>query len=159
VWAVTAKQSLSVSGIDAQTSLSNLNLSSQIGLGLKNSIAIVAQNGTYSATSNDYAAGAARAYAGNSKSDWYLPTTAELSQMCKWANAVAWTSDATVCTAGTLNLGTGAGLGAAGFVGDYYYSSSEHSAGNTWSQKFSIAWSQGYGAKSMTSYVRPVRAF
>jgi hypothetical protein len=150
------------------------NTSTGIGLGLKNSIAIVAQNGTYDAIYNDYAAGAARAYAGNSKSDWYLPTTAELNQMCKWARAVAWTSDETVCTGGTLNLGTGAGLGAEGFAESVYWSSSEGGytseldgeldAGAAWGQFFYRAGLlnncyQDTRFKDENLYVRPVRAF
>jgi hypothetical protein len=141
------------------------NTSTGIGLGLKNSIAIVAQ-GNAIAT----AAGAARDYRGGTKEDWYLPTTAELNQMCKWARAVAWTSDETVCTGGTLNLGTGAGLGAEGFAESVYWSSSEGGytseldAGAAWGQFFYRAGLlnncyQDIRFKDETLYVRPVRAF
>ena len=146
------------------------NTSAGIGLGLKNSIAIVAQGNSITT-----AAGAARAYRGGTKEDWYLPTTAELNQMCKWARAVAWTSDETVCTGGTLNLGTGAGLGAEGFLENTYWSSSEWGytpgqldgqvdAGAAWFQQFYVGVSrincyQDGGFKDETYYVRPVRAF
>jgi hypothetical protein len=141
------------------------NTSTGIGLGLKNSIAIVAQ-GNAIAT----AAGAARDYRGGTKEDWYLPTTAELNQMCKWARAVAWTSDETVCTGGTLNLGTGAGLGAEGFAENVYWSSSEGAytseldAGAAWFQIFYRAGLhnncyQDIRFKDENLYVRPVRAF
>jgi len=50
------------------------NNASGIGLGYKNSLAIVAQG-----NDTTTAAGAARAYSGGSQSDWYLPSTAELN--------------------------------------------------------------------------------
>jgi hypothetical protein len=119
-------------------------------------VAIVAQSGNVAATS---AAVEARAYRGpNNLSDWYLPSQDELNQMCKWVNAVAWTSDATVCTGGTLNLGTGAGLGAAGFVADIYWTSSDNDADHARAQFFTDG-VQGRDGKVFTNYVRPVRAF
>jgi len=150
-WAVTANQSTGVTDITDEASLNNS--STGIGLGLKNSIAIVAQNGTYDATSNNYAAGAARAYAGNSKSDWYLPTTAELNLLCQWGRNVTQVVG-TACTGGTLNTGTGA---SGGFVGGGYWSSSENVAGSAWGQFFRGG--QGNDDKVSTYYVRPVRAF
>ena len=152
LWAVTAYQSTDVAGIPNDPSANNS--STGIGLGYKNSIAIVGQNGLYNASSNNYAAGAARAYAGGSKSDWYLPTTAEFNQMCKWAKGVAFTSIATVCTGGTINTG----VGAAGFVENFYWSSSELGTNLAWVQNFRsgdlVNW-----YKYLTSYFRPVRAF
>lgn len=100
------------------------------------------------------AANAAAAYNGGGKSDWFLPSKDELNQMCKWVRGVAWTSDATVCTGGTLNTG----VGAAGFVGSYYWSSSESSANDAWFQDFDGGY-QTFNSKSEPSYVRPVRAF
>ena len=79
-----------------------------IGTGYQNSNAIVAQTGNVYATS---AAVVTRTYRGQGLTDWYLPSKDELNQMCKWVRGVAWTSDATVCTGGTLNTG----VGAAGF--------------------------------------------
>ena len=125
-----------------------------IGLGLKNSIAIVAQNGAYNATSNNYAAGAARAYAGNSKSDWYLPTTAELNLLCQWGRNVTQVVG-TACTGGTLNTGTGAN---GGFGANDYVSSSESFALTAFNQYFSNGYQDHY-VKYYPSYVRPVRAF
>jgi hypothetical protein len=143
LWAVDANQTADVLTITIDGS--PLNASAAIGLGYKNSLAIVAQGND--ATT---AAGAARGYTGGSKSDWYLPTTAELNQLCKWARGVAWTSDATVCIGGTLANG--------GFVAGRYWSSSESGANVAWIQSFNDG-SQYNGTKDVTCYVRPVRAF
>jgi hypothetical protein len=104
------------------------------------------------------AANMAASYNGGGKSDWFLPSKDELNQMCKWARAVAWGSDATLCTGGTLNLGTGAGLGAAGFVANIYWSSFEYGATYAGWQDFTNG-SQGSSLKATTLYVRPIRAF
>ena len=120
-----------------------------IGLGYKNSLAIVAQGNNTST-----AAGAARAYAGGSQSDWYLPTTAELNVLCQWARNVAQNVAAN-CIGGALNTGTGGG---AGFLPSPYWSSSEWSATDTWTQNFN-AGGQNFYVKNYTYYVRPVRAF
>ena len=129
-----------------------------VGLGYKNSVAIVDQNGAaYDASSNNYAAGAARAYAGGSQSDWYLPTTAELNLLCQWDHGVA-PSVTTMCSSsGTLNSST-YGASAAGFVNDYYWSSSEVNATNAWFHNFNNG-PQGFMLKINNGYVRPVRAF
>ena len=145
--------SLDVSGITNNSSAYNNLLG--VGLGYQNSLAIVTQNGLYSASSNNYAAGAARAYAGGSKSDWYLPTTAELNLLCQWARGVA-PSVSTRCTGGSLPSAT-YGAGSAGFL-DYYWSSSEFSAGRAWYQSLGGE-DQSNGSKTLALYVRPVRAF
>ena len=146
IWAVVAQQSLDVSGITFDNEVNNTT--SGIGLGYKNSIAIVTQGNDITT-----AAGAARAYSGGSKSDWYLPTSAELNQLCKWARDLAWTSDATLCTRSALVNG--------GFnSGNYYWSSSTQNAERAWWQKFFVDSSaQSYSAKSAANYVRPIRAF
>jgi hypothetical protein len=143
LWAVSAHQNTDVSTITNDAS--SYNNTNAIGLGYKNSLAIVAQGNDVTT-----AAGAARGYAGGSKSDWYLPTTAELNQLCKWARGVAWTSDATVCAGGTLTNG--------GFAGSYYWSSSEYDANLAWSQWFRSG-PQFNDNKNFTWYVRPIRAF
>jgi len=126
------------------------NTTATIGLGYLHSIAIVDQG-----NNTTTAAGAARAYAGGGKNDWYVPTTAELNQMCKWVRGNAWTSDATLCSGGTLN----SGVGAAGFVASPYWSSTEYDGGSIWAQSFNDG-NQGLnGLKSNNYYVRPIRAF
>jgi hypothetical protein len=152
-WAINAYRNTDVLGITNET-VENTS-SAAIGIGYKNSVAIVNQgNG---ATTG---AGAARAYTGGSKNDWYLPATAELNQLCKWARAVAWTSDATVCSGGTLNLGTGAGLGAAGFLNGDYWSSSEYNSDYAHYQNFGTGDITNSNNKEfINGYVRPIRAF
>ena len=147
LWAVSGNQSSDISGISNDNSPNNS--SATIGLGYKNSIAIIT-DGNNSTT----AAGIARAYLGGSRSDWYLPTAAELNQLCKWARGVAWTSDTTVCTGGTINTGQGA----EGFVGNYYWTSSEVDGIFATIQQFSSGAQAGTG-KGNSNYVRPIRAF
>jgi len=147
LWAVSAYQSTDVTAITNDASAYNNVLG--IGLGYKNSLAIVGQG-----NDTTTAAGAARAYAGGSQSDWYLPTTAELNVLCQWARNVAQ-SVTTVCTGGTLNTGTGA---SGGFSTVIYWSSSEGGATHAWAQDFTSG-NQGYLSKTNAFYVRPVRAF
>jgi hypothetical protein len=154
LWAASANLSADVSTIANESSANNS--ASGVGLGYQNSVAIVTQNGAYNASSNNYAAGAARAYAGGSKSDWYLPTTAELNLLCQWARGVA-PSVITRCIGGTLNSAT-YGAGTAGFASGGYWSSSEYDASNAWYPDIRSGF-QNYGGKNNALYVRPVRAF
>jgi hypothetical protein len=149
VWAVTANRAADVSGIANDSSAYNNALG--IGLGYKNSVAIVNQGNGATTT-----AGAARAYAGGSKNDWYLPTTAELNLLCQWNRGVS-PAVGTACTGGTANSPT-YGAGSAGFVGYAYWSSSEHSASKAWFQFFNDGLQMNYD-KNTSTYVRPVRAF
>ena len=147
LWAISTYQSVDVPSItDDSVAYNN---ASEIGLGYKNSLAIVAQG-----NDTTTAAGAARAYSGGSQSDWYLPTTAELNLLCQWARNVPQ-SVTTQCTGGDLNTGTGA---SGGFSIHWYWSSSEGANHNAWLQDFAFGYQYGaskFGALS----VRPVRAF
>ena len=147
LWAIPTYQSADVSSITNDASAYNNALG--IGLGYKNSLAIVAQG-----NNTTTAAGAARAYAGGSQSDWYLPTTAELNLLCQWSRNVAQNVAAN-CTGGTLNTGTGA---SGGFYNLPYWSSSEWSATDPWTQNFN-AGGQNFYLKGYAYHVRPVRAF
>jgi hypothetical protein len=148
VWAVSANQSGDVPSITNDSSA--YNNASGIGLGYKNSEAIVAQG-----NDTTTAAGAARAYSGGSQSDWYLPSTTELNLLCQWARNVPQ-SVTTPCTGGTLNTGTGLGGGFSTFI---YWSSSEwDDTIFAWSQDFFFG-GQNFAFKGTTLYVRPVRAF
>jgi hypothetical protein len=130
-----------------------------IGLGYRNTLAIVAQGNTNTATS---AAALADSHtvtvSGVVYDDWYLPSRDELNQMCKWARGQAWTSDATVCDGtGTLNSATyGASTAGLAYV---YRSSSEYNASVSWNH-FLTTGDQIYSSKSQGIFrVRPVRAF
>jgi len=147
LWATSTYSSADILTITNDASAYNDVLG--IGLGYKNSLAIVGQG-----NDTTTAAGAARAYAGGSQSDWYLPTTAELNVLCQWARNVAQ-SVTTVCTGGTLNTGTGA---SGGFSAGFYWSSSENEYNDAWVQNFYTG-NQYDGNKANTLYVRPVRAF
>jgi hypothetical protein len=146
---------LDVSGItnDPESAYNN---ALGVGRGYANSEAIVTQNGPYNESTNNYAAGAARAYTGGSKGDWYLPTTAELNLLCRWARGVA-PSVTTVCTGGSLNSST-YGASSAGFVYNAYWSSSESYSFAARGQNFDGG-NQGSYFKYSHVYVRPVRAF
>jgi hypothetical protein len=146
-----ANQSSDVIGITNDGIVYNNALG--IGLGLKNSIAIVGQG-----NDTTTAAGLARAYAGGSKSDWYLPTTAELNLLCQWNRGV--TQDvSTVCTGGSgVNQGT-YGASSAG-IGGYYWSSSEATLSQAWYQSIGAGGQGANGKDDISNFrVRPVRAF
>jgi hypothetical protein len=142
-WAtnVNSNQTTSVTGA----------VSTAIGSGYQNSLAIVAQTGNVATTS---AAVLAREYqttvSATTYSDWHLPSKDELNQLCKWQRGVPWTSDATVCSGGTLN---------SDFSVNAYWSSSQNSANTVWLQTFSNGNQSNLGTKATPSfYVRPIRA-
>jgi len=154
LWAISTYSTTDILTITDDSSAYNNALG--IGLGYKNSLAIVGQ-GNNPAVINDAttAAGSARAYGGGSQSDWYLPTTAELNLLCQWARGVDQ-SVTSRCTGGTLNTGTGA---SGGFSFNYYWSSSEISASFAHDQHFGDG-SQGTFPKGLADdVVRPIRAF
>jgi len=161
-WAVKRYTDTDVSGVenDPGNGLGRngrydaFNNAEAVGLGYKNSLAIVTQNGA----GTTYAAGAARAYTGGSKTDWYLPTSAELNLLCQWARGVA-PDVTTSCSGGSINSAT-YGAGAAGFYRNgEYWSSSEYDKGYAWDQDFNGG-VQGISFKDYdVLYVRPVRAF
>ena len=173
VWATTAAFCYAA-GSDSGTSDCQLNsiypnsagqnasrtAATAIGMGMANTNQIYARvsnnGGAGGAGTSTYAAGIAWAYENNGKTDWQLPSKDELNQMCKWNRGVAWISDGTGCTAGTLNSAT-YGASTSGFSDVFYLSSSEYLASSALSQ-----WKNFYdaGLKNMTTrYVRPVRAF
>ena len=102
--------------------------SNAIGAGYANTSAIITQSNVAGR-----AATVARAFQGGGKTDWFLPSKDELTQVYRQKSVLG------------------------GFDFNYYWSSSEGAAGLAWFQGF-----DGYGdngAKTATLYVRPVRAF
>jgi hypothetical protein len=146
-WAtnVNSNQTTSVTGA----------VSTAIGSGYQNSLAIVAQTGNVATTS---AAVLAREYqttvSATTYSDWHLPSKDELNQLCKWQKGDPWTSDATVCSNGAANLNFS--------VNAYWSSSQVTGAGgedNVWTHTLSSGTQASAGTKSTTSFVvRPIRA-
>jgi hypothetical protein len=103
-----------------------------VGAGSTNTAAMKAAFPSDGSTNN--AAHYAASCTAGSKSDWFLGSLGEMKLMYD-------------------NL---QGLG--GFVGNYYWSSSEYVAGTVWSQDFLVG-SQSATNKNNSNYVRPVRAF
>lgn len=130
-----------------------------IGWGYRNTRAIILQGNTDTATS---AAALADAHtvtvSGVLFDDWYLPSVDELNQMCKWQRGItgtALTTLTTLCAGGTSN----SGIGAEGFVGNTYWSSSEAGTNVAWYQYFNVIDDQLLSYKSAAHSIRPIRAF
>lgn len=102
----------------------------------------------------EYAAGVAWSFENNGKTDWHLPSKIELLLMCKWVNNNPSSSDLTTCSGGSVNTGKGA----AGFVADDYFSSSELDNQFVWIYFFGNG-DESNGKKAGSVYARPVRAF
>jgi hypothetical protein len=162
-WAQSTPVNYQSTGVNNATSPETATATA-IGWGYRNTRAIILQGNTNTGTS---AAALADSHtvtvSGVVYDDWYLPSQDELNQMCKWQRGNAWTSDATVCTGGTINTGTGAA--AAGFVEGIYWSSTQNSTLGARYQRFgggnpaSPDGLQDHSNKNNTFYVRPVRAF
>lgn len=143
VWASAGFTTSDISGISNDAT--PYNNAATIGLGYKNSLAIVAQGNT-SVT----AAGSARAYTGGGKSDWHLPTTTELNLLCQWARGVTQ-NPAVQCAGGNDNADFA--------TNPAYWSSSEVAADQARVQYFNSSGAQDGRAKSDSNKVRPIRAF
>ena len=121
-----------------------------IGTGRAATATIVARHDAGGVAKADYAAGVADAYTTPTASDWFLPSKDELNEVCKYARNTGQAAGADiVCTGGVLRDG---------FSTVYYWSSSETDDYGAWAQDFSTG-NQANGTKSVTLYVRPVRAF
>ena len=71
------------SGMDSTTAISLALVTSQIGVGYKNSNALASR-----ANSNTVGAGLVGTYRGGSQSDWHIPSAAELNLLCQWAKGL-----------------------------------------------------------------------
>jgi len=122
VWATEPYWKISVPGT-----------STDIGTGMANTKAIIAQNGA----GTTYAAGLARAYTSDGYSDWYLPSRDELNKL--YLNRVA---------TGGIDV----------FAAYWSSSGLEGSVLDAWYQDFAYG-NQGSGYKGSPLRVRAVRAF
>ena len=127
-----------------------------LGLGYKNSLAIIA-----AVPGEPSAASLTRTYSNNSLGDWYLPASAELNELYKWANGdVTQPALGTVGIIGTLNSPVNGFTSDFNFVNHYYWSSSERTLFFAWNHWFA---NQGQYTdthfKSANLFVRPIRAF
>ena len=113
-------------------------------------------------TNTSFAQPAARAYGptrnGKSYTDWYLPSGAELNQLCKHARGLRWTSDVTACNA--TGIGTAQSASLLGFQTNKYNASSQFDTTGAWFVNFDNGTSGDGGTFSNSGmYVRPIRAF
>jgi hypothetical protein len=160
VWAAISNSDVSEI-TNTSTRTDAYNNAAAIGLGYKNSIAIVSQNNVYNP--NSYAAGLARAYSGGTLTDWYLPTSAELNLLCQWNRGVAIVTEYE-CSNGSLNSAT-FGAETAGFLAERYWSSSEFDSTRAWFLRFSVPANATHNTghkfelEYTLKYLRPVRSF
>ena len=101
-----------------------------IGTGLDNTDKIIASQ----LNTGSYAAKLCRDFRGGGYTDWYLPSQDELNKLYLNKTAIG------------------------GFATNYYWSSTEFASYGAWSQGFGSGL-QGANGKSVTSYVRAIRAF
>ena len=142
-WATVGNQNTTVVGADGW----------DIGMGYKNSLAIVAQTGNVAATS---AAVLAREYKGNSKTDWYLPSKNELNQLCNYAWNITVSNTTNTCIPPVNPPATIRSGFTAGTTGTYWTST-----GVATNAGFMRFWKNEWNTfgKHFPYYVRPVRAF
>ena len=151
-WANASDYNYDVTGVTSQNS--GWYAVANIGLGYKDSVAIVT-NGR--SMDNTTAAFAARAYSGGSKNDWYLGSPAELNLLCQWARGVP-ANATTECTGGTLNSAT-YGASTAGIESTFYWSSTQASGYPTYAATVNFNITSNTRQKFTSNYVRPIRAF
>jgi hypothetical protein len=152
-WANAGDYNYDVVGVTKQNS--GWNTSAGVGLGYKDSVAIVTNGRSMDANT---AAFSARAYSGGSKSDWYLGSPVELNLLCQWARGVP-SNITTGCTGGTLNSAT-YGASTAGINGSAYWSSTQDNGFPPYAVRLNFGdGSQGTALKNTLLKVRPIRAF
>lgn len=142
-----------VNGIANEVNSLQIRTNFDIGLGYKNSLAIVAQgNGITTA------AGAARAYSGGSKNDWYLPSDIEINLLCRWGKGKPVDVRANCDSgSGTFNSQTGATFQFSSATN--YSSSSERDSSIGWTLNMSSQSLNRDEQKATSRLVRPIRAF
>ena len=119
---------------------------SGIGAGFGNTSTILANNSLA-----NFATSVARAYQGGGKTDWSLPSKAELNELCKFArNQTTGTTSQICANTGSLR---------SGFEGFYYWSSYEAGDRFGWLQDFFDGNDNITDYKNKLLNVRPIRAF
>lgn len=116
-----------------------------IGAGYQNTLAAVAHSPTA-----DTAVTVARESRGG-LNDWYLPSRAELNELCKYARGQT--------TGNTVSICNNTGALRVGFASWVYWSSSDSSGANAWRQNFITGDDTVDTSKATAFHVRPVRAF
>jgi hypothetical protein len=136
-----------------------MTASEAIGMGMSNTIAIVARHdaATPSVSKALYAAGLAESYSVNGKTDWHLPSRLELNQLCRYAGNQPVDNSATTC-------GVAIGVVKTGFETGRLWNSSEAALDGASNTNFKADGIRIYGfwasiQKSNTIHVRAVRAF
>jgi hypothetical protein len=136
-----------------------MTASEAIGMGMSNTVAIVARHdaATPSVSKALYAAGLAESYSVNGKTDWHLPSRLELNQLCRYAGNQPVDNSATTC-------GVAIGVVKTGFETGRLWNSSEAALDGASNTNFKADGIRIYGfwasiQKSNTIHVRAVRAF
>jgi hypothetical protein len=138
-FAAASNQSVAITGADGTA----------LGAGYQNSLDIVAQIGNAVAT---VAAQYTLDWVQFEIGDWHLPSRVELNEVCKYARTQTTGNTSVACSSsGTLRSTFNP------FV-NTYWSSSEVSASNAWSQSFGTSTATSTG-KSTAYFPLPVRAF
>jgi hypothetical protein len=126
-----------------------INSTSELGLGYKYSDIIVAVS-----ADKTYAAGRARTYNGGGRSDWYLPVTTELNQLCKYVAGQPWVSDITICTGSSNPL-----LGMSTDDGYWTSSAASSDAKAAIMQRMLSGFQEPKYYVHIGAKIRPIRAF
>lgn len=148
---------------DPWAQISDVYPLSQIGIGYKNSIVLVSTS-----DSGETAGARARSYTGGGKSDWYLPSAAEMNQLCYWVQGTqAVPASYEACATNPSRPGIPSDFE---FWSSGYWTSSERSAVTAYffNNLYSPYDSQtshkekGFragGSNAWSLYVRPIRAY
>jgi hypothetical protein len=126
-------------------------LTTEIGLGYKNSNYLF----TYYGNNSDYAAGAARRYAGGGKSDWYLGSAVEMNLLAYWSKGQTAPNPLGIAS-GPMTQGNFQ------YISGAYWTSSQAIPSEFFDarkQTFGTTASPGPDHKSYERFVRPIRAF
>ena len=133
---------------------------SGVGLGYKDSVALV----NYGESTTASAVGAARAYAGGSKNDWYLGSPVELSLLCQWARGVPSNITSGCTTSGVINSSlynaNSAGLTSSGYWSSTQDTNNSYAFNVLFQGSDSVNYKIGASLRTQSDiYVRPIRAF